>query len=137
MSEQVDEAQTQIFLKTNGPPAEVFHPSVPDFVLDGASKRERYLLEQSSIQSKQNAWLIKETTGMKRAHRVIHARLAQGDKRFDRLDEENQWLREWRTRWFGGEKMLRTAIAAILTLLLLPLLANLATEIVKHFMHWN
>lgn len=131
-----DEAQTERYLKTNGPPPDAFKPNVPDYALEGASKREKYLLEMTSVASRQNEWLIKETVGLKGAHRMIHSRLAEGDKRFEMLETQAAAFSVFRDKWLTGKKLAINIVLGLLTLVLLPALAMIAVEWIKHSLNW-
>jgi hypothetical protein len=131
------EAKTEFFLKTNGPPPNYFTPDVPAYALDGSSPREKYLLEMASISAKQNGWLIQETIGLKGAHRLIHSRLAEGDKKFEAIDEDRDKFHQWREKWLSRRKVVRNIIVAIITMLFLTFLPALVIEWIKHHFHWS
>ena len=138
------ERQTERFLKSNGPPADAFHPDVPDYALEGATKREKYLLEMASISAKQNGWLIQDSIGLKSVHRTINtrlneidARLCEGDKQFAAINDDRLKLQAWRDRWLSRKKVVRNVAVAIVTALFLTFLPALAVEWVKHHFHWQ
>ena len=68
-------AVTALFLKTNGPPPEVMTPSIPPHLLAGKSPSEVWLYEKIDVAGKQNNWLISQVSGLKAAHRTIHAKM--------------------------------------------------------------
>ncbi len=130
------DAQTERYLKTNGPPAGAFEPDVPHYALAGASERETYLLEMASKADKQNRWLINEVVGLKGAHRVIHTRLNDGDKKFDDLESLAATVRDWHAKWLTGKRVVRNIVIAILTICLGPAIGIFLEDMVKHFLHW-
>lgn len=131
------EAQTVAYLKTNGPPEGAFKPDVPEYALEGASKRDRYLLEMVSILAKQNEWQIKEIVGLKGAHRIIHRRLEDGEKRFDAIEQTMAFFVHLKEKWLSRRKTVRNVVIGLFTLFLLPFLSLFMVEVMKRILHWN
>jgi hypothetical protein len=149
------EAETEIYLKSNGPPAGSFELSdQEELLLDGKTEFEKVVLKSSLKSNKQNAWLIAQVVGLKGAHRVIHTRLKEGDEQFARTDrliaqrlaDENERFAkieetlhifmELRNRWLSHKKIVRHVIVGLVTLFILPFLSLLMVEVMKHFLHW-
>ena len=125
-----DEAQTEIFLNSNGPDDGEFDPVIPPELLSGKSKSEKWLYEQTDKSIRQNNYLIRQVTGLKRAHRVEHLRFQSLSQKIEPL--HNLW-----NKWLTGKKFVRNAFLALLTLFLLPFLALFMVEVVKHWLGWK
>ena len=130
-SDTADERNTEIFLRTNGPAANEFSPDIPPHLLAGMTPNERYLSEMACISAKQNGWLIKETIGLKGAHRAIHRRLAEGDDRFGKIDATLKVFTTIHDKWLTRQKVARNIILAIVTILMLPTISLLLVELLK------
>lgn len=135
------EEQTSLFLKTNGPPEDIFKPTVPEFALAGASKREKWLLEQASIAEKQNRYLIDQNSGKKIALRQIQARLKDGDDKFSEIYELLYPFKLIRQKWFSGKKLVLHAFGVFFTTVVLGalviFLGELALEWFKRTYGWK
>jgi hypothetical protein len=147
-SSQEDEVQTEIFLNTNGPDETELEPSIPPDLLRGKSESEKWLYEQADKSIKQNNWLIRQVTGLKRAHRVAHQRmdevkadlkveLEKGTLRFQSLDQKIEPLHALWNKWLTRKKLMWNALLGLLSLFLLPFLALFAVEAVKHWLGWK
>lgn len=134
MADQED--STARYLRTNGPPPGAFEPDVPHYAMEGSTEREKYLLEMASKGDKQNRWVINEIIGLKGAHRVIHARLEDGDKKISELETVASIVKDWRAKWLTGKRKARNIIIAIITIALLPSLGIFIEDAIKHFLHW-
>ena len=132
-----EDDSTNQYLKTNGPPPSAFTPDVPAYVLDGMTKKERWLHEMVSIGNKQNGWLIEEVKGLKGAHRVIHRRLDEGQKRFEEIDKTLDVFIKLHDRYLSRRATIRNVFIGLATLLILPFLATLTVEWIKHIAGWK
>jgi hypothetical protein len=88
--EKRNDQQTAVFLRSNGPPEGAFKPDIPPHLLHGKSESEIWLYEMVGISTKQNEWLINQVIGLKGAHRTINQRLAEGEKRFEKIEQSIQ-----------------------------------------------
>lgn len=132
-----DDVQTEHFLQTNGPEPGAFAPDIPEPLLAQASEIEKFLLRKASKTDKQNDWLIKETIGLKGAHRSIRTRLGESDRRFANIDATLDVFTKLRDGWLTRRKFLRNAVIGLFTLLILPFFSLLLVEVIKHFLHWQ
>ena len=149
------EAQTERYLKTNGPPPGAFDLSEEEeSLLHVQTDFEKMVLRSSLKGNKQNTWIIGEIIGLKGAHRGIHGRLREGDERFKRTDEliaqrlkdENERFAkidatldvfsQLRAKWLDRKKVVRNVLLAVCTILVLPFISQMGVEIIKHFLHW-
>jgi hypothetical protein len=132
MNQSQDDAQTRIYLKSNGPPRDAFEPSAEARQLaQGKSQGEAFLILESSKHGKQNSWIIEEIVGLKGAHRKIHARLEEGDEHFKALDAVATIVTTFRDKWLDRRKVIRNTILGLLTLLLFPVMSVLFAEVLK------
>jgi predicted transcriptional regulator len=132
-----EEIDTVRFLKTNGPSKGAFKPEIPEHLLKGKSESEKWLYEMVSIGAKQNEWLIKQVAGLKGAHRSIHAKLVEGDNRFQTIEVSLDESKRAREVWTSRKNMVRNVTIAICSLLLLPFISTMAVEYIKHHFHWG
>jgi hypothetical protein len=131
------ENQTDRFLKTDGPPPGYFTPDVPEYALEGATKRERYILEMQSIQAKQNQYLIEQNAGHKTVLRTVIDRLKVGDAMFVEINKDRADFKAWIAKWLSRKNVIRNLFAVLATAIILPLLVLLADDWLKHIFHWQ
>jgi len=153
-------AVTALFLKTNGPPPEVMTPSIPPHLLAGKSPSEVWLYEKIDVAGKQNNWLISQVSGLKAAHRTIHAKMEDVESQaaenrtamerlapclncatetrehLQKIDGTLKVFTELRDRWLNKRKLMRNALAAVATLTLLPAVGMFVVELLKHWLKW-
>ena len=153
---------TEKFLKTNGPPSDVFKPDPwVEALVEDLPQDQKILHRSVAVIMKQLGWIIPELSGLKSAHRTIHEKMEASEKHFDHVDSELQRLApclacaeltknrlekidatldvftQLRDRWLDRKKMTRNIIIAIASLFLLPFFAGLGIELVKHVLHWG
>jgi hypothetical protein len=130
ISDTENQKNTERFFHTNGPPPGEFEPDIPHHLLANMSPNERYLCEMACISAKQNGWLIKETIGLKGAHRLIQNRLEEGEKRFSIIECLLKSIIDLRDKWLSRKNLSVTfvilpAIGIVLAELIKPLLLKL------------
>ena len=133
-----DDAQTEKFLRTNGPPPGAFAPDpmVELFVKD-LPDREKWLYRTQSTTVKQGDWIIPQISGIKAAHRTIHAKLYEGDARFKKIEATLDSWAAWKEKWLGRKMMFWKVALGGLTMLLLPVAGMLIVEYIKHIAGWK
>jgi hypothetical protein len=131
------EGQTDRFLKTDGPAPGAFDLNDDEkYLLHGKTDFEKKILESVLKSNKQNDWIVRETVGLKGAHRVIHTRLAEGDKRFETIEKSLAVFTELREKWLTRKKYRQRILIGALTLLILPFIGSLTVEWLKHIFDW-
>lgn len=136
------EAQTNHFLRTNGPNPGEFEPDIPPQLLKGKSEDEQWLYREVNRGNKMSEWLIPQVVGLKGAHRIIHERmvdvkkdlaaeLGKGNERFSKIEAEMAPFLVLREKWLTRKKMIRNILLAMLTIFLLPALSVLLAEVLK------
>ena len=150
------------YLKHNGPPPDVFKPDPwVEEVIKNLPEDQKILHRTVVTMSKQVGWMIPEIVGLKAAHRTIFSKMEEGNDHFAKLDSDVEALSpcrecaaktnehltkidatlsvftQLRERWLSREKMFRNVTLVLATLLVMPFLAGLAIEVVKHYLYWG
>lgn len=149
-----EEFNTEQFLKSDGPPDNVFNPNIPnipDELLIGKSPDVVWLYKAISesnkmigVCAKQNEWLIDQQHGLKLCHQVIHTSMKTLNTR---MDEETQKYKvqailmqpfiDWWSKWITRKNLAVTAFGAVLTGVLVAVLSGLVVEWAKHHFKWG
>ena len=131
-----EDAETTLFLNTNGPPDGAFRQVIPAHLLEGKSESEKWLYEMVGVSAKQNEWLIRQVSGLKLAHKTIHRKMDEGVEHFKKIDETLDVFTKIRDAWLTRKKMVRNILLGALTLVILPFIGLFGVEVAKHFLHW-
>jgi hypothetical protein len=153
---------TEKFLKTNGPPSDVFKPDPwVEALVEDLPQDQKILHRSVAVIMKQLGWIIPELSGLKSAHRTIHEKMEVSEKHFDHVDSELQRLApclacaeltknrlekidatldvfiKLREHWMGMKRLRLKIAVCLASLFLLPFLAGLGVEFCKHVLHWG
>lgn len=93
-----------------------FSPSIPDYMLDGMDKHNKFLLEQLSIMKQQNEWQTDMTYKIYNYTKKINGKVVELEHFRHRMEIEMQLDTKWDKREEKLEKIKKIAIIAFLTL---------------------
>lgn len=133
-----NEANTEQFLKTNGPAPGYFAPDPSlEPLLDGKSELEKRFYRSQSTQGKQNDYIISQIQGLKMVARTTHDRLSDGEQRFIKIEATLDAFTKLREVFLNKSALRRKLFFGCLAFFGTIIAGPLVVELVKHWMHWQ